>query len=77
MAMNASTMATAVVAAIKAATAAWQNPADDHTLAGLDYDTYLNAVWLAACTEIVDHITANGQATGLDSRGDTHTLDLS
>lgn len=77
MAMNASTMATAVVAAIKSATTAWNNPDDDHRLTGLDYDTYLNAVWLAACTEIVAHIQANGQATGVDSRGDTHNLTIS
>jgi hypothetical protein len=76
MAMNAAAMASAVVSAVKAALAVYENPPDDERATGYDLDSYLNAVWLAACTQIVNHISANAKATGTDSRGDTHNLDV-
>lgn len=33
-------------------------------------------MWLLIATEIVNHITANGHATGLDSDGNSHNLSL-
>lgn len=77
MAMNSVAMANAVIAAIKAATTPWFNPDDDNRLTYLDYDTYLDVVWKAACAQIVAHIQANAQAVGSDApSGDTHFLNI-
>lgn len=51
MALNGTTMGQAVAAAVLASA-----PSDDSPVS----ESQLEAVWIAACTEIVNHITANG-----------------
>ena len=66
MAMNGDQMGTEVVAAIKAFTGAGPLPQDAQIL----------ALWQEICTAIVLHIQTNGHATGNDSGGDSHNLNL-
>lgn len=70
MAMNGNTMGSAVYAAIAAALADTAGNAENPGIMEGE------ALWQLICTQIVSHITANGHATGTDSRGDTHNLDL-
>ena len=78
MAMNSATLGAAMKAAIVAAIAPWLNGsfADDHRLATLSQTAFWEAVATAVSTTVVNHITANAKATGADSRGDTHNLDI-
>lgn len=77
MAMNSATLAAAMKSAILSAIAPWENPSeDDHRLTGLTADAYWTAVTNAISTTVVNHIQSNAKATGLDSRGDNHTLDV-
>lgn len=77
MALNAGTLASQLKSAIIAALAAdYADPADDENLTGYDFDTYLTKWTTAIATTLVNHITANAQATGTDSGGDSHNLSI-
>lgn len=69
MAMNGTSMGDEVWAALQAYL---NNIPDDHRLTGKDGQS----IWRVICDKIVDHIQANGVATGTDSRGDTHALTI-
>ena len=75
MTMSAGTLATAMQAAIISAIAPWTSHEDDHRL-DLSETAFWTAVTTAIASTTVSHITANAKATGTDSRGDTHTLDI-
>ena len=72
MAMNASTLASIMKANLQAALTRYDNPPDDHTLSGYDFDTYLTDLCNAISQAIVSHITTAARCQGNDSAGDTH-----
>lgn len=77
MTMSIGTLSSAMKSAIITAIAPWTTPSrDDHRLTGLTADAYWTAVTTAIATTVINHITSNAKATGTDSRGDTHTLDI-
>lgn len=41
-----------------------------------DADVTGELIWQTICNTIVAHIQANGKATGTDSGGDSHNLDI-
>ena len=76
MTMSAGTLASAMQAAIISAISPWTSHGDDHRLTGLTAGDFWTAVTTAISTTTIAHITANAKATGNDSSGDTHTLDI-
>lgn len=77
MAMNAGTMKNEIVAALNAEFGTdYDEIPDSHLLTGYDQATYWNRYWGAVSAAIVNHIASNAKATGNDSRGDTHNLDI-
>ena len=76
MSLNAATLKSSMKAAILAAIAVFENPPDDNRLTGYTTDEYWDAVCGAISSTVVSHIQSNGQATGLDSGGDSHTLTI-
>ncbi len=76
MAMNAGTLATAMTAAILSAISAFENEVDDHRLTGKTQTDFWTYIAGAISSTVVDHITSNANATGTDSRGDTHALSI-
>lgn len=75
MTMSAGTLATAMQAAILSAISPWTSHIDDHRI-DLSASAFWTAVTTAIASTTVAHITANAKATGTDSRGDTHNLDI-
>lgn len=72
MGMNSSALSAAMKAAILAATAAWDDPADDHRLSGLTRADYWGAIATAISSTTVSHIQVNARCSGIDSHGDSH-----
>ena len=66
MALDGDQMGQEVVNAIKAYTGAGPLPQDAQIL----------ALWQEICKAIVLHIQTNGHATGNDSNGDSHNLNI-
>ena len=76
MAMSGSGFAAAVQAALTALESNYENLPNDHELSGFEMNAYNNAYWTAVGTAIVEYMNANAKATGTDSGGDSHNLDI-
>jgi hypothetical protein len=73
MTMNAGTLATAMTAAVLAATAGYDgDEADDHRLPAYTRTDYWTKVCTAISQTVVAHIQSNAVCDGLDSHGDSH-----
>lgn len=74
MALNATTLKNEIIAAINAALPSYSSLPNDHRLTGYSKTEYDDLLYGAIAQAIITHITTNGLVTGLDSRGDTHSL---
>lgn len=76
MALSASRLKSAIISALATLNAKYENLADDHTLSGYTKEEYDDALWTAVCEQIITEITDNARATGTDSHGDSHNLNI-
>lgn len=77
MATNIARLAADMKSRVMTAIADWITPSrDDHRLTNLTADAYWTAATLAISTAVLNELTGHANATGTDSRGDTHNLDI-
>lgn len=77
MAMSSAALKLAMKSAAISALSPWLNPNDDHRLTNLTQSDFLDALCGAIASTVVAHIQSNAVASGLDSRGDSHSLTIS
>jgi len=71
MSLSASSLASELYSALQPI---WENPPDTEEVDDTDYGL---KKWCDTVAEVVvNHITANAEATGTDSHGDSHDLNI-